>query len=72
MSINGGYNGHFNRHGDLVRNKAKQEWVVGGKVNVGFLKDLEIQEKRDNGDYLLQSPKGKFYVFKPHMGIYAL
>ena len=71
MSINGGYNGRFNRHGDLVRNKAKQEWVVGAQVNVGFIKGLTVREKRHDG-WLLETGKGKFYVFEPHMGIYAL
>lgn len=69
--INGGYNGRFGRHGNLIRERGRQEWSVGAVVNVGFIKGLTVQEKRHHG-WLLQSPKGKFYVFEPHMGIYAL
>lgn len=72
MSINGGYNGRFGRHGNLIRNKAKQVWEIGNQVNVGFLKGLTITEKHTDGEYRLVSTAGKHYAFQPHMGIYAL
>lgn len=69
---NSGYNGKYDRCGRPLRDSAKQEWAIGNLVNVGFLKGLEVTEKRGNGDYVLKSAKGKFYAFQPHMGIYAL
>lgn len=71
--FNSGYNGKFNRNGSRVRDrKARQAWELGASVNVGFMKGLTVKEVRDNGEYLLQSAKGAFYVFEPHAGIYAV
>lgn len=71
--FNSGYNGKFTRTGARVRDsKPSQVWEIGAKVRVGFMKDLTVKEARDNGEYVLQSVKGAFYVFEPHGGIYRM
>ena len=58
------YNGY-------VTPKAKQEWLVGSIVNVGFVRNLLVMDKV-NGTYRLQSiANGKKYTFEPHMGLSA-
>src|ERR1700742_2172017 len=69
---NSGYNGKFNRYGDPIRDKAKQEWAIGNVVNVGFLKGLKVMDKRSTGEFVLLSQTGKKYHFQPHFGIYAV
>lgn len=54
---------------------AKQEWTIGSKVNVGFLKGLTVLEKVPTpGDYapdayILEAVSGARYEFVPHRGI---
>lgn len=54
--------------------KSKQAWEVGHKVNVGFLRNLEVMAKVPTpGDfapdaYILSSGKA-YYEFVPHNGI---
>lgn len=56
----------------------KQEWEIGQKVNVGFLKGLTVTKKvATPGDYMpdayeLVSDKGVRYEFVPHNGIHRL
>jgi hypothetical protein len=62
-------------YGMKCRAKATQVWEVGNKVNVGFLRDLEILKiSDDNGKtvYELRDQKGNMYVFIPHEGIFNL
>ena len=54
----------------------KQNWIVGGTVNVGFLRGLKILAKiptPGNGrpdEYALANAAGsKFYRFTPHYGL---
>lgn len=72
MSINGGYNGAYDRMGRKIRQRAKQDWAIGETVKVGFMSGLVVMEKRANGDAILCSnTSGKFYTFTPHHGISA-
>lgn len=49
------------------------DWTLGGIVNVGFLKGLEVTGRQADGDWLLWNPAtGVRYGFQPHMGIYRL
>lgn len=57
-------------------NKNKN-WNIGEKVNIGFMKGLEVIGVRAEKDglpdiYTLQSEKGKQYEFIPHNGLYAI
>ena len=57
-------------------NKNKK-WDIGEKVNIGFMKDLEIVAIRAEKDFLpdiyeLVAPNGKKYEFIPHNGLYAI
>ena len=53
----------------------KNKFELGGRVNVGFMKNLTViavhDEKRDweAPHYVLLSPKGVQYVFTPHLGL---
>lgn len=48
--------------------KAKQEWIPGQTVKVGFL-TLEVVEKV-GADWRLWNPvNGKKYAFTPHLGL---
>lgn len=70
MQIQTGFNGHFDRHMNPIRQKAKQAWEVGAVVNVGFLKGLTVTaENNADGSYSLRSAKGAEYRFTPHLGI---
>ena len=54
---------------------SKQQWEIGQRVNVGFLKGLQVIEKVPTpGDYrpdayILQADSGRRYEFTPHFGI---
>lgn len=57
-------------------NKNKN-WEIGAKVNIGFMKNLEVIAVRAEKDfmpdiYTLVSEKGKKYEFIPHNGLYAI
>ena len=58
----GAMNGH-------VAPKAKQQWVVGNVVNVGFLR-FTVTGK-DGAAWVLQSLEGRVYRFVPHEGLTA-
>ena len=55
--------------------RSTQEWNVGSRVTVGFMRDLTVIEHIPTpGDYapdayVLQSSKGTWYRFTPHNGI---
>ena len=56
--------------------RTRQEWNVGSKVNVGFLKGLEVIAWRDVFDgmpdiYLLKR-NNSYYEFIPHNGLRKL
>lgn len=49
-------------------------WEIGAKVNVGFVRDLEVVSVRAEYDgmpdiYTLRSPSGTVYEFIPHNGL---
>ena len=53
---------------------SKQNWEIGSRVNVGFLKDLLVTKIDPIYDglpdiYTLESNDGKLYQFTPHNGI---
>lgn len=56
-------------------NNSNQKWEIGQKVNVGFMKGLEVIEKvATPGDYMpdayiLSNAKGVRYEFVPHNGL---
>ena len=56
-------------------NRSKQNWTIGNKVNIGFLKGLEIVSiELTPGDslpdiYHLISGTGIKYAFTPHNGL---
>lgn len=66
--LNSGFNGKFDRAMRPIRERAKQEWQIGDRVNVGFLKGLEVMAKNGN-ESTLRSAKGALYSFIPHQGI---
>ena len=49
--------------------RAKQEWAEGEVVNVGFVKGLEVVKKVRDTFALWQPSTGRFYSFRPHMGL---
>ncbi len=56
---------------------SKQKWEVGDKVNIGFMKDLEVESVKAIKDgmpdiYTLKASNGKKYEFIPHNGLYAI
>lgn len=58
------------------RPSAKQAWQIGQIVNVGFVRDLVVEEKiATPGDYrpdfyvLWQPAKNRWYAFQPHFGL---
>ena len=54
------------------RNPAQQDWTPGSSVNVGFVKNLTVLGKGDNGFVLVRkSAKGNpsFYLSEPHSGL---
>jgi len=69
---NSGYNGKFDKRGNLIRNGASQSWNIGDSVNVGFVKGLTVRSKDADGSYTLESAKGVFYSFEPHGGLFRL
>ena len=57
--------------------RSKQSWNIGDKVNIGFMRDLEILEIQAIYDfkpdiYILQNNQGVKYTFTPHHGIERL
>lgn len=57
-------------------NKNKN-WEIGAKVNIGFMKGLEVIGVRAEYDfmpdiYTLIAPNGKKYEFIPHNGLRAI
>lgn len=57
-------------------NKNKN-WEIGAKVNIGFMKNLEVVNVRAEKDFMpdiyeLVAPNGKKYEFIPHNGLYAI
>jgi hypothetical protein len=60
-----------NEKGEL---KQRQAWEIGQKVNVGFMKGLEVVKVDAIKDgmpdiYTLKSEKGLMYTFTPHNGL---
>lgn len=49
---------------------AKQAWVIGNTVSVGFVKNLLVVSKNGASYALLQQGTGRWYAFQPHMGLY--
>lgn len=50
--------------------KAKQSWLVGDVVNVGFVKNLMVLGKNADGAvHLRQLTSDRFYTFLPHLGL---
>lgn len=54
-----------------------KNWEIGAVVNIGFMKNLRVYKVSQIKDgmpdiYTLISPKGKFYEFIPHNGLYAI
>ncbi len=62
----------------IYSNRSKNKsWEIGAKVNVGFMKNLEVISARAEKDgmpdiYTLVSETGKKYEFIPHNGLYAI
>lgn len=57
--------------------RTKQNWGIGSKVNIGFMKGLEVVSMRSEKDdlpdiYTLKATSGKLYEFIPHNGLYAI
>lgn len=57
--------------------RSKQNWKIGEKVRIGFMKDMEVISFKAIKDmlpdiYTLKSPSGKMYEFIPHNGLYAI
>lgn len=62
------------QNNSLNKNK---NWEIGAKVNIGFMKNLEVVAVRAEKDfmpdiYTLISETGKKYEFIPHNGLYAI
>lgn len=61
----------------MIKNST-QAWVPGCIVAVGFLRDLQVMERKAIKDYLpdlyllRRVSTGKFYRFTPHHGIVAV
>lgn len=56
-------------YGNGGRRPKTQKWGVGEKVNVGFLRDLEIAEVYTAPErYTLIGANGAKYEFQPHYG----
>lgn len=58
-------------------NNSKQNWSIGSRVNVGFMRGLEVLEVRAVVDglpdiYILRAANGKMYKFIPHNGLEAM
>lgn len=79
--------GYYIRVGDItttylnqmikINTSKNKSWEIGAKVNIGFMKDLEVVAVRSEIDdlpdiYTLVSTKGKKYEFIPHNGLYAI
>ena len=52
----------------------RQDWQIGSRVNVGFLKDLLVTKIDAIYDglpdiYTLEDNSGRIYQFTPHSGI---
>lgn len=65
----GALNGHF-------APKAKQAWVIGNTISVGFVKGLLVVARiatpgdgRPDCWALLQIGTGRWYQFQPHLGL---
>lgn len=62
----------------IYTNTSKNKsWEIGAKVNVGFMKNLEVVSARAVKDgmpdiYTLISETGKKYEFIPHNGLHAI
>jgi len=61
-------------NGGYFQGKKSQNWAIGQKVNVGFLKGLEVIKFEAVKDglpdiYTLRSEKGAIYEFIPHNGL---
>ena len=57
--------------------RTKQNWTVGSKVNIGFMKGLVVVSVRSEKDdlpdiYTLKAMNGTMYEFIPHNGLYAI
>ena len=69
---------NLNRMDDAMPiNRSKQSWNIGDRVNVGFMRNLEVLEIQAIYDfkpdiYILRSDKGIRYSFTPHNGIERL
>lgn len=61
----------------MIKN-SKQEWEIGQKVSVGFMKDLTVVKKIPTPNdfapdaYELVSEKGVRYEFVPHNGLHRI
>lgn len=60
-----------------TRQSKNAKWEIGSKVDIGFMKGLEVVAVKAVKDfmpdiYTLKSAKGKVYEFIPHNGIYAI
>lgn len=55
----------------MIKN-SKQEWGIGCKVTIGFVKNLEIIHIMKNGIYILQNNDHEYYKFDPYRGLTKL
>lgn len=57
--------------GQITTSKPTDNWKVGDKINVGFVKDLEVMYKNKHG-FVLKRANGVKYYFIPHKGLYKI
>jgi len=72
-----GFNGLRDRQGNPIRFKGDQGWLPGRKVNVGFMKGLNVEGMQTAGggheaSYILTNDAGEVYSFVPNRGISRL
>ena len=65
----------------MIRNNSSinknKNWEIGAKVNIGFMRDLEVTAVRAEKDglpdiYTLKSYTGQQYEFIPHNGLHKI
>ena len=70
----GGFNGATSRYGVPLRPKSRQTWEVGNVVDVGFVKDVLVTAKNEDGSFSLvgkpdENGQSQSYTQIPQKGI---
>lgn len=63
------------RSGNPNRQRATKDWIAGNIVDAGFVKDLLVVDKNDDGTFLLlgkpdKTGQSQSYTYEPHKGIF--